>query len=35
VYVGGDPKSQKETAKEVARLAKEWQVDAIITGNGG
>jgi hypothetical protein len=35
VYVGGDPTSQKNTAKEIARLAKEWQVDAIITGNGG
>jgi hypothetical protein len=35
VYVGGDPKSQKETAKEIARLAKEWEVDALITGNGG
>ena len=35
VYVGGDPASQKKTAKEIARLAKEWQVDAIITGNGG
>ena len=35
VYVGGDPVSQKNTAKEIARLAKEWEVDAIITGNGG
>ena len=35
VYVGGDPASQKKTAREIARLAKEWQVDAIITGNGG
>ncbi|MCC6533608.1 MAG: hypothetical protein IT531_13740 [Burkholderiales bacterium] len=35
VYVGGDPASQKQTAKEVARLAKQWGVDALITGNGG
>ena len=35
VYVGGDPASQKKTAREIARLAKEWEVDAIITGNGG
>lgn len=35
VYVGGDPNSQKQTAKDIARLAKEWEVDAIITGNGG
>jgi hypothetical protein len=35
VYVGGDPISQKQTAKDIARLAKEWEVDAIITGNGG
>jgi hypothetical protein len=35
VYVGGDPASQKQTAKDIARLAKEWEVDAIITGNGG
>ena len=35
VYVGGDPSAQKQTAKDIARLAKEWQVDAIITGNGG
>jgi len=35
VYVGGDPVSQKQTAKDIARLAKEWEVDAIITGNGG
>ena len=35
VYVGGDPASQKRTAKEVAALAKELEVDAIITGNGG
>jgi tryptophanase len=35
VYVGGDPVSQKNTAKEIARLAKELKVDAIITGNGG
>jgi len=35
VYVGGDPVSQKKTAQDIAALAKEWQVDAIITGNGG
>ena len=35
VYVGGDPVSQRQTAKEIAVLAKEWEVDAIITGNGG
>lgn len=35
VYVGGDPVSQKKTAKDIAALAKEWEVDAIITGNGG
>jgi hypothetical protein len=35
VYVGGDPVSQKKTARDIAALAKEWEVDAIITGNGG
>ena len=35
VYVGGDPSSQKQTARDIARLAREWEVDAIITGNGG
>jgi hypothetical protein len=35
VFVGGDPASQKKTAKEIAALAKELEVDAIITGNGG
>ena len=35
VYVGGDPVSQKNTAKEVAQLAKQWGVDALVTGNGG
>lgn len=35
VYVGGDPASQKKTAKEVAALAKERGCDAIIAGNGG
>jgi len=35
VYVGGDPASQKKTAADIARLAKEWEVDAIISGNGG
>ena len=35
VYVGGDPASQKKTAKDIARLAREWGVDALISGNGG
>jgi hypothetical protein len=35
VYVGGDAASQKRVAKEIAALAKERGVDAIITGNGG
>jgi len=35
IYVGGDPVSQHNAAKEVARLAREWEVDAIVTGNGG
>ena len=35
VYVGGDPSSQKKTAKEIAALAKAWGVDALISGNGG
>ncbi len=35
VYVGGDPIAQKQTAKDIAKLAKEWGVDALITGNGG
>src|SRR5262245_35419328 len=35
VYVGGDPASQKKTAREIAALAQELKVDAIITGNGG
>ena len=35
VYVGGDAASQKRVAKEIAALAKEKGVDAIITGNGG
>ena len=35
VYVGGDAESQKRTAKEIAALAKERGVDALITGNGG
>ena len=35
VFVGGDPASQKKTAKEIAELAKTLKVDAIITGNGG
>jgi hypothetical protein len=35
VYVGGDAERQKRIAKEIAALAKEKGVDAIITGNGG
>jgi hypothetical protein len=35
VYVGGDAESQKRIAKEIAALAKERGVDALITGNGG
>ena len=35
VYVGGDPVAQKKTAKNIAALAKEWGVDAMISGNGG
>jgi hypothetical protein len=35
VYVGGDPVSQKATARDIARLAKERGVDALISGNGG
>ena len=35
VYVGGDAESQKKIAREIAALAKEKGVDAIITGNGG
>jgi hypothetical protein len=35
VYVGGDPAAQKKTAKDIAALAKQWGVDALITGNGG
>ena len=35
VYVGGDPATQKQVAKQVAALAKERGADALITGNGG
>ena len=35
VYVGGDAESQKKIAKDIAALAKERGVDALITGNGG
>ena len=35
VFVGGDPASQKQTARDIAMLAKERGCDAIITGNGG
>jgi hypothetical protein len=35
VFVGGDPESQKQTARQIAALAKSRGCDAIITGNGG
>ena len=35
VYVGGDPASQKKTARDIAALARELEVDALISGNGG
>ena len=35
VYVGGDPASQKQTARDIAALAKQRGCDALITGNGG
>ena len=35
VFVGGDPASQKKTAREIAALAKARGCDALITGNGG
>lgn len=35
VYVGGDPVSQKKTARDIAVLARERGCDALITGNGG
>ena len=35
VYVGGDAASQKRIAKEIAALAKERGVHALISGNGG
>ena len=35
VYVGGDPASQKQTARDIAALAKARGCDALITGNGG
>ena len=35
VFVGGDPASQKKTARDIAALAKERGCEAIITGNGG
>ena len=35
VYVGGDAESQQRVAKEIAAIAKDKGVDAIITGNGG
>jgi hypothetical protein len=35
VFVGGDPESQKKTARDIAALARQRGCDAIITGNGG
>ena len=35
VYVGGDAESQTRIAREIAAIAKEKGVDALITGNGG
>lgn len=35
VFVGGDPESQKRTAREIAGLAKARGCDALISGNGG
>jgi len=35
VFVGGDPESQKRTAREIAALAKARGCDALISGNGG
>jgi hypothetical protein len=35
VFVGGDPASQKKTARDIAALARQRGCDAIITGNGG
>jgi len=35
VFVGGDPESQRQTAREIAALARGRGCDAIITGNGG
>ncbi len=35
VYVGGDPAAQKKTARDIAALARQWGVDALISGNGG
>jgi hypothetical protein len=35
VFVGGDPESQKKTARDIAALARSRGCDAIITGNGG
>lgn len=34
-FVGGDSASHKRIAQEVATLAREKGVDALITGNGG
>jgi len=35
VYVGGDPATQRQVARQIAALAKERGCDALITGNGG
>lgn len=35
VYVGGDPASQKKTAREIAAAAKAQGIHALISGNGG
>ena len=34
-FVGGDPATHRRVAQEVAALAKEKGVDALIAGNGG
>ena len=34
-FVGGDPATQRRTAQEIARVAKEKGIDALIAGNGG
>jgi hypothetical protein len=34
-YVGGDPATHRRIAQEVAAVAKEKGIDALIAGNGG